>query len=714
MTKLFGLWRLAVFPFTGLMALEADTLTPNIVLMMADDMGMGDTSAYQEYTGNSDAAQLLTPQLDRFARLGIRFTDVHTPASRCTPTRYSLLTGRYSWRSRLKWWVLFGVQGDPLIESDRPTIASLLRDHGYRTALIGKWHLGLRYRRTDGSPAAGWQDADLSQPLYASPLDHGFDFARYTSRSHGTSGPDAGQTRSRKRNLPDQTIGPGHLHGRQAVSATGKGKLLQDSGPHAYVLSKLGSRHSDHALEFLQEHIARSETRTRPFFLYYPANSNHGPYTPDQAIAGRKVAGAARTVDGRPMTQRYDYIYENDVALGRILDWLSTTPDPRNPKRKLIRNTLVIFTSDNGAEKNDDVATGPFRSNKGSCYEGGHRVPFLASWPRGRVGNGNPATEGETSAAVFGLQDLYATFAEILEVELPNNASSEKGGEDSLSVLAALQGKSFRRQIPLFFSDHKEARDDPAALAMRWDSPVFDGQAVPGQWKIFFDAGLVRSGIARPYELYELSSDQKESVNLIDDPRHRFLIDQLTETATRHRLAGGHRLVSSSTGPRIVFDWTDARRPERNIADKSAAGHSLTAQEITVKITGLRGSDVLNDDAFAIGDLGLGLHSGSNRSVERGRGLSIVFDRDVLLESISLAVGETGSCGGTYRLGDSTPQAVYCLDADNDSRNQEGIISDLGILRAGQSLRLDSSPQLGVEAPGKWWLQGLVIRSLNR
>ena len=117
---------------------------PNVVLFMADDMGMGDTSAYQFYTKNSDDQQVYTPAMEKLASMGMLFTDAHTPSSRCTPTRYGLLTGRYPWRARMKHWVLFGVQGDPLIEEDRPTLATLFRSQGYATAMVGKWHLGLR------------------------------------------------------------------------------------------------------------------------------------------------------------------------------------------------------------------------------------------------------------------------------------------------------------------------------------------------------------------------------------------------------------------------------------------------------------------------------------------------------------------------------------------------------------------------------------------
>ena len=157
---------------------------PNVVLFMADDMGMGDTSAYQFFTKNTDDQQLKTPAMQRLADMGMLFTDAHTPSSRGTPTRYGLLTGRYPWRARMKHWVLFGVQGDPLIEKDRPTLGTLFQSQGYATAMVGKWHLGLRYTQSDGKPAAGWEDADLTKGIFDGPAAHGFDYARFTYRSH--------------------------------------------------------------------------------------------------------------------------------------------------------------------------------------------------------------------------------------------------------------------------------------------------------------------------------------------------------------------------------------------------------------------------------------------------------------------------------------------------------------------------------------------------
>ena len=656
---------------------------PNIILMMADDMGMGDTSAYQDFTGNADQVQLHTPHMERLANLGVRFTDAHTPSSRCSPTRYSLLTGRYAWRNRLKHWVLYGAQGDPMIEPDRPTIASMLRDHGYVTAMYGKWHVGLRYRRADGSPAAGWEDADLTKPLHTSPLDHGFDHARFTSRSHGTSGPNAPEESSGR--------GPGHVHGRTVVAATGDGKRLTVTGSDAYVLHRLGSRHSDNAMRFLSSHVSEATTSSRPFFLYYPANANHGPYTPDETIGGLAVAGAARTKSGQPMDARHDYIFENDVALGRMLDWLEKTSDPRQPDSLLIETTLVIFTSDNGAEKDSDIATGPFRSNKGSAYEGGHRVPFIVSWPQGGVGDGDASDPGESSPSPISLTDMYATFAEIIGAELPDARAGEKGGEDSFSVLGAFRGNPLEDRPALIFNDHKEAESDPAAAAIRIDSPRVDGTVVPGQWKLFFDASLLRAGEANPYELFNLAEDPREQSNLIATPGLNPLVEHMTELAALHRNAGGHRLAEIASHRSETIDWTQGEPPR------------IDGLELSVSAVG-------GDLAFS--DNGLGISGGGSEAVDGGEAILVSFNQDVLVESAAIAAGD-GAVGGYYQVGARAPLAIYCVDGDIDSLDQSGILSDIGLLRMGEELRFDSGPHYGNESSGDWRLQQLTVRLLQ-
>ena len=177
---------------------------PNIIIFLVDDMGTGDTSAYQDWTGNRDDEQLYTPSLERLARLGVRFTDAHTPSTVCTPTRYALLTGRYCWRTQLKHKVAFGPHYPPLIEKERPTLATILQEAGYRTGISGKWHVGLTYTKSDGSPAEGWDDADVRQPLTDCPEEHGFDYHFITNRSHGTSG------------------NAGWIENRRCIGATGK------------------------------------------------------------------------------------------------------------------------------------------------------------------------------------------------------------------------------------------------------------------------------------------------------------------------------------------------------------------------------------------------------------------------------------------------------------------------------------------------------------
>ena len=717
-------FRLIIFAFTfllwtpdfGLRTARAAS-TPNVILMMADDMGMGDTSAYQDFTGNADNVQIHTPAMEKLARMGVRFTDAHTPASRCSPTRYGLLTGRYPWRNRLKYWVLFGSQGDPMIEPGRPTLATLFKDHGYGTGMVGKWHVGLRYTQSNGKPAAEWADADLTKPLHTSPLDHGFDYCRFTSRSHGTSGPDAGGSGKKgKRNNPNQTVGPGHIHGRTAVGATENGKQLVADGPDAYVLTKLGSRHSDHAIEWLDEQVAAK----KPFFLYYPSNSNHGPYTPDDKIGGKPVKGAARTVSGEPMDARHDYIYENDVALGRLLDYLEETDDPRNPGQKLIANTIVIFTSDNGAEKNSDIASGPFRSNKGSCYEGGHRVPFIVSWKDGEIGDGDASKPGQTSDALIGLCDMFATFAEILGEPLPDLRAGEKGAEDSFSVLSAMRGNPAKKRPPLFFNDHKEEKQDPAMLAMRLDSPPI-GKKFAGKWKIFFDATITREGKAKPVELYNLANDQWEKTNRLGEEALEPLIEYLSEVALDHRNAGGHRLAGTGSGSRTVFRWLPkdgeptrlAKQFDGNSADYTDNTRELfDGTKVTMTVQGARGQSVLPDAKFSVNERGLGLSSGEVKQVDDGEALLISFDRAVLVESAAIVAGN-GQCGGFYQVGDHAPLAIYCVDGDNDEKDQHGILSDIGVLKKGQILRLDSSPHYGVEPPGRWRLGALNVRVLK-
>jgi len=505
---------------------------PNIIVFLADDMGMGDTSAYQDWCGNPDNAQLHTPAMEKLAANGVRFTDAHSPSSRCTPTRYALLTGRYCWRTRLKHFVLFGVHGDPLIERQRLTLPEFLQESGYTTGILGKWHLGLTYSAKNGRPAKGWDDADLTQPLLDGPLDHGFDYFHGFSRSHGTSGPNGNKPRKEGKkkggiidhNCPEQNRGPGWLHNRTVVGATGKGKLLDDS----YVLNRIGNVLDEKAHEFLDS----ANAQKKPFFLYFASHSNHTPYTPTDKIGKYPVTGASRNVDGSATKNiRLDFIYENDVLIARLFDYLESTDDPRRPGKKLVENTLFVFASDNGAERKDKQYTGPLRSHKASTYEGGHRIPFLASWPLGGISGGRDCDR------LLALTDIYATVAEIIAKPLPPTAGKAVGAEDSVSQLAALRGEKWAPRIPVYPNDHAEAvkKEGPERA---WVAVRSNAAPIPGEWKLFLDHEFAWNGTLNPMELYNLANDRKEDNNVIGNPEYKPVVEFLLEQA--RGAAGDH------------------------------------------------------------------------------------------------------------------------------------------------------------------------------
>lgn len=491
---------------------------PNVIIFLADDMGLGDTSAYQDWTKNPDSLQLSTPAMERLAKQGVRFTDAHSPSSRCSPTRYALLTGRYCWRTRLKHWVLFGVHCPPLIERERVTFPEFLQAAGYQTAMFGKWHLGLTYRNKEGNAATGWDDADLTKPLADGPLDHGFDKFFGVSRSHGTSGPDG-----QKKNSSTQRIGPGWIDGRSIIGATGDGKKLDGS----YQLDKVGQKLDAKALKFLEQ--AASEKL--PFLLYFASPSNHSPYTPSEALGEDPVAGASTFKSGTSTnSQRLDFVYQNDVHVARLLDFLDKTPDPRRPGHMLRDNTLFVFSSDNGAERSSKVCTGPLRSHKGSVYEGGHRVPFLACWPYGGVGDGRVETPGRECARLCALNDIFATVAEAIGKPLPPLHGHSYGAEDSISQLAAMKGSLTAPRVAIFPNDHKEA-SKKTSDKRAWVAVRSNATPLVGEWKLFLDHRYAWQQELFPQELYNLTDDLMESENLLDNPEYSRVVGFLLEQA---------------------------------------------------------------------------------------------------------------------------------------------------------------------------------------
>lgn len=346
---------------------------PNIVYLLADDLGYGDVRCL-----NPQRGKIKTPNLDRLATQGMTFTDAHGGSSVCTPTRYGLLTGRYAWRTRLQSGVLSGYV-KPLIAADRLTVPGFLKQHGYHTAIIGKWHLGYTIEGPNKNGGRNGGAAALGTVTRNGPVTRGFDEFF------------------------------GFHHARIMKSVFENDRVTRIIEP-VDMLPALVKRTSDY--------IAERAKAGQPFFLYLALSSPHTPIVPSRDWQGRSGLG-----------DYGDFVMQTDGAVGEVLAALD--------KAGVADNTLVVFTSDNGcspAAKVDQLeaqghfASAQFRGYKADIWDGGHRVPFLVRWP-GKVKPGSHSTQ------LICHTDLIATCAGILETKLPDNA-----GEDSVSMLPALLG----------------------------------------------------------------------------------------------------------------------------------------------------------------------------------------------------------------------------------------------------------------------------------
>ncbi len=366
--------------FLGTQAFAAATDKPNIIYILCDDLGYGDVKCL-----GGDRSKIATPNLDRLAGGGMIFTDAHSSSAVCTPTRYGILTGRYNWRTHLQKGVLMGYS-TPLIAKDRLTVPTLLKQHGYQTACIGKWHLGMEISEKDPMAAIG-----------EGPTTRGFDsyfgisasldmppFA-FIENDHFTEAPTAKKS-----------------WGRSGAAAPGF--------EAAAVLPTLAHK----ASEFIIAHAKEP----KPFFLYLPLTAPHAPILPTKEWQGKSG-----------LNPYGDFVMETDWAVGEVLAALD--------KSGIANNTLVIFTSDNGcspaAKINELESKGHFpselrRGYKADIWDGGHRIPFIARWP-GKI------KAGSRTDQITCLTDLMATSAEIIGAKLPDNA-----GEDSVSILPVLLG----------------------------------------------------------------------------------------------------------------------------------------------------------------------------------------------------------------------------------------------------------------------------------
>jgi len=438
---------------------------PNIVYILTDDMGYGDVSAFNEH------AAWKTPNMDRLASEGMMFTDAHSGSSVCTPTRYGIITGRYSWRSRLKRGVLKG-RSEPLIEKERMTVASLLKKHGYETACIGKWHLGL-----------GWQffpekedSIDFSKPLTDTPNDHGFDYSYIIPASLDMS-PFVYIENDHSTTIPTKYTVSKDRYGWWRRGLTG------DDFVHRQVLPHLTSR----SIDFIRKHV--KEQPGKPFFLYFAMPAPHTPIIPTKEFQGKSHT-----------TPYGDFVLEVDAMIGKVMEEIK--------KEGLEKNTLFIVTSDNGASRAchfDDLAkfghdpSYIFRGSKSDIWEGGHRIPFIARWP-------GVIDPGSSCDRTICLTDLMATCAAITGDKLPENA-----GEDSYNILSYFKGKKLDEQIRPGTVNHSIN----GSFALRqgpWKLEMCKGS---GGWS-FPNRRQVDTMDLPPLQLYNLEEDISETTNVWD------------------------------------------------------------------------------------------------------------------------------------------------------------------------------------------------------
>lgn len=354
--------------------LSASAAKPNILYILADDLGYGDVHCL-----NPQRGKIATPHLDRLAAQGMTFTDAHSGSSVCTPTRYGLLTGRYAWRTRLQSGVLDGGNDEPLIAADRLTVAGFLKQQGYSTACIGKWHLGFQ-SDANVEKAKGRAGLPVGTRIIGGPTTRGFDL--YFGCSNA-----------------------------RTVSSLIENDRVIEQIETVDMLPRLGAR--------AVSHLAACAKSDAPFFLYLPLTSPHTPIVPAAAWKGKSGLG-----------DYADFVMQTDAIVGDVLAAFD--------QHGLAENTLVFFTSDNGCspaaktkelEKSGHYASAGFRGYKADIWDGGHRVPFFVRWP-GKV------AAGSKSAQTICHTDFLATCAAILDAKLPENAA-----EDSVSLLPALLGK---------------------------------------------------------------------------------------------------------------------------------------------------------------------------------------------------------------------------------------------------------------------------------
>jgi arylsulfatase A len=375
---------------------EEPLTLPNVVIILLDDMGYGDSGCY------NPQSRIETPHIDSLARSGMRFTDAHAAGPLCHPSRYGLMTGRYPWRTDVSVWPT-----KALIREDQATIASVLKQQGYRTAMVGKWH-------------CGFNENGYDKPLPGGPVDCGFD--TFFGMRASTDIPPYFYIRGNRAVLEPTD----HIEASSSPDwLKYQGEFWREGGISPDLkLEEVLPRFTDEALGVIRQHAESDEAAVRPLMLYLAYPAPHTPWLPGETFRGKSKAGLYG-----------DFVMQVDAEIGRVLEGLKQSG--------MERNTLLLFTSDNGpvwydgnVAKFGHDAMGPLRGMKADIHEAGHRIPFIVRWPE-------TVEAGSCSSRIICFTDLLATLAELTGYELQPGE-----GPDSFSFLPVLRGEGKNETRP--------------------------------------------------------------------------------------------------------------------------------------------------------------------------------------------------------------------------------------------------------------------------
>ena len=433
---------------------------PNIIFILADDMGYGDISCYNE------RSKIPTPHIDKLASQGIMFTDAHAPGAWCVPSRYGLLTGKYPGRVRLNW------RERSLIDPDQITLGSMLQRNGYRTSVIGKWHLGF--------DNLNWESPAENKQMKGGPVEKGFDY--FFGMHASLDIPPYFYIENKQVVQPPTGYVEDHASEDATTPISGAFYRAGASAPdfkHEDVLDEF----LDKAIAFIDDH--QTNYREQPFFLYFPLTAPHTPWLPKEKFEGSSNAG-----------EYGDFVVQVDDLVGNMIAHLQNNG--------LLENTIVIFSSDNGpvwfdedVEKFKHESTGPLKGMKVDYWEGGSRIPFIVSWPK------RYETNAQTNQMIC-FTDIMATFADII-----GDTTSHSDSFDSHSFLPVLYNPDYNKPVrnELVIEDK---------VYRRGSLKFIKGSGLGGLHRHFDPNEKFPDQGQVPGELYDLQNDLSEQNNLYD------------------------------------------------------------------------------------------------------------------------------------------------------------------------------------------------------